>query len=79
MLLERLGCDAEALAQLRSRDVRARALATAVEQVGEQRLQEAEALGRDGGARSLERLQILLLRFLGERRRVLRGVRRAAG
>ena len=70
MLLERLGCNAEPLAQLCGRDVRARALATAVEQVGEQRLQEAEALGRDWGAGPLERLQLFLLRLLRQRLRL---------
>src|SRR5947207_14384733 len=47
MLFERLGRDVEALADVRGRDHGVRLVATAVEEVREQRLQEPEALGRD--------------------------------
>ncbi len=66
MLLERLVGDVEAFDELRSRDLSLRPFAAAVEQVGEQRLQDAEALRRDGPGRAVDVLGLVALLLLGD-------------
>ena len=56
VLLERLERDVETLDQLLRRELGLRVLAAAVEQVGEQRLQDGEALGMTGRGRPLDRV-----------------------
>jgi hypothetical protein len=74
MLLEGLRRNPEALRELPRRDLGLAALAAGVEQIGEESLEQAEALRRDRRARSLRKL-LLLARCLGrELRRCCRDV-----
>ena len=65
MLLERLEGDVEAVDQLLGRELGLRVLAAAVEQVGQQCLEDGEALGMDGRGRPLDRVLLGLRAALG--------------
>jgi hypothetical protein len=69
VLLERLGRDVEALGELGGGDHGLAVLTAAIEEVGEQRLEEAEALGRDGARRPLLGVGLRLLDLGGDLRR----------
>jgi hypothetical protein len=66
VLLERLGRDVEALGELGGGDQSLAVLAAAIEEVGEQRLEEAEALGRDRARRALLGVGLRLLDLGGK-------------
>ena len=71
VLLDRLGRDVEAHADVRGREHRVRVVTAAVEQVREQGLQEPEALRRDGAGRPLVLVDGRLCRLGRDLRRFL--------
>ena len=69
MLLERLVGDVEALDEVGGRDLGLGPLAAAVEQVGEESLEDAEPLGRDGAGEALRLPGLVARELVRDRRR----------